>query len=473
MTATPLRQDNKDTYEYFGAPLYTYSLRQGIEDGFLAPYRVHRILTTVDAAGWRPEAGQVDERGNEIPDQLYTTPNFEKDVVLRQRTDAIAKHITTFLKDDPYAKTIVFCVDQEHAENMRAALSKCNPDLMKNDPNYVCRIVSDEGDIGKGHLGRFKDVETISPIIVTTSQMLTTGVDVPTCKNVAIVRNIGSMTEFKQIIGRGTRVRDDYGKLYFNILDYTGAATRLFADPDFDGDPVFVKKVSINDEGETTEEVIETSIGQEIVPEMLDTRVEDHKDIVDETPQGPKKYYVDGGTVEIGVNVVFDLDADGNRLRMVKLTEYAGEKVKTLWRTPEELRDAWMDLERRQEIVDELAKRGIEFESLADAAKMPDADPFDLLCHFAFQSTVRTRKDRAAKLKEAPSAFLGKYGTSARAVLSAMLDKYADHGTEQFSIPEILEVPPISEYGNVSEIVSFFGGVQQLRSAVNEMQQLL
>src|ERR1035438_2481028 len=155
--------------------------------------------------------------------------------------------------------------------------------------------------------------------------MLTTGVDVPTCRNVAIVRNVGSMTEFKQIIGRGTRVRDDYGKLYFNILDYTGAATRLFADPDFDGDPVFVKKVSINDEGETTEEVTE-SIAQKIVPEMLDTRVEDHKDIVDETPQGPKKYYVDGGTVEIGVNVVFDLDADGNRLRMVKLTEYAGEK---------------------------------------------------------------------------------------------------------------------------------------------------
>ena len=158
---------------------------------------------------------------------------------------------------------------------------------------------------------------------------------------------------------------------------------------------------------------------------------------------------------------------------MVKLTEYAGEKVKTLWRTPEELRDAWMDLERRQEIVDELAKRGMEFESLADAAKMPDADPFDLLCHFAFQSPVRTRKDRAAKLKDNPAAFLGRYGNGARAVLSAMLDKYADHGTEQFSIPEILEVPPISEYGNVSEIVSYFGGVQQLRSAVNEMQRLL
>ena len=473
MTATPLRKDNKDTYDYFGAPLYTYSLRQGIEDGFLAPYRVHRILTTVDAAGWRPEAGQVDEHGNEIPDQLYTTPNFEKDIVLRQRTEAIAHHITSFLKDDPYAKTIVFCVDQEHAENMRAGLSKCNPDLMHKHPDYVCRIVSDEAEIGKGHLGRFKEVETISPVIATTSQMLTTGVDVPTCKNVAIVRNIGSMTEFKQIIGRGTRVRDDYNKLYFNILDYTGAATRLFADPDFDGDPVFVKKVSINDEGEITGEVTETSIETKIAPETLDDPDHGHTDIVDEAPKGPKKYYVDGGTVEVAANVVFDLDADGKRLRMVKLTEYAGEKVKTLWRTPEELRDAWMDLERRQEIVDELAKRGIEFESLAAAAKMPDADPYDLLCHFAFQSPVRTRRERAAKLKDNPAAFLGKYGNGARAVLSAMLDKYADHGAEQFSIPEILEVPPISEYGNVAEIVSYFGGVQQLRSAVSEMQRLL
>jgi type I restriction enzyme R subunit len=269
-------------------------------------------------------------------------------------------------------------------------------------------------------------------------------------------------------------VKEDFKKLYFNILDYTGAATRLFADPDFDGDPVFVKKVSIDDEGEITEEVTETSIEEKIIPDTFDELDDDgHKDIVDETPKGPKKYYVDGGTVEVAANVVFELDADGKRLRMVKLTEYTGEKVKTLWRTPEELRDAWVDLERRREIAEELAKRGIEFESLAEAAKMPDADPFDLLCHFAFQSTVRTRKERAAKLKDNPAAFLGKYGSSARAVLSAMLDKYADHGAEQFSIPEILEVPPISEYGNVAEIVNYFGGVQQLRSAVSEMQRLL
>jgi type I restriction enzyme R subunit len=258
MTATPLRNDNKDTYLYFGDPLYTYSLRQGIEDGFLAPYRVHRILTTVDAAGWRPEAGETDRYDRAVPDQLYMTPNFEKDVVLKGRTEAIAKHLTNFIKDDPFAKTIVFCVDQEHAENMRAALSRCNPDLIKKYPDYVCRVVSDEGDVGKGHLGRFKEIETTTPVIVTTSQMLTTGVDVQTCKNVAIVRNINSMTEFKQIIGRGTRVREDYGKLYFNILDYTGAATRNFADPSFDGDPAFVTNVDINNEGEE----IRTTLGE-------------------------------------------------------------------------------------------------------------------------------------------------------------------------------------------------------------------
>jgi type I restriction enzyme R subunit len=475
MTATPLRKDNKDTYEYFGTPLYTYSLRQGIEDGFLAPYRLHRILTSVDAAGWRPEAGQVDEHGNAIPDKLYMTPNFEKDVVLRQRTDAIARHITSFLKDDPYAKTIVFCVDQEHAENMRAALSRANPELMLKHPDYVCRIVSDEGDIGKGHLGRFKDVETITPVIATSSQMLTTGVDVPTCKNVVIVRNIGSMTEFKQIIGRGTRVRDDYGKLYFNILDYTGAATQLFADPKFDGDPVIVKRIEIDDEGGTIGEVTESNT--EGVPEEesttpVEVEVESgHTHIVDPIPEMPKKYYVDGGSIEISANVVFDLDADGTRLRMVKLTEYAGEKVRTLWRTPEELKDAWVDLEQRGVIISELAKRGIDFETLAEVSNLPDADPLDLLCHLAFKAPVRTRKDRAAKLKDA--AFLETFGKEAREILSAMLDKYAEHGSAQFTIPEILEVPPISQYGNVLEIANYFGGVLPLRAAVNEMQRLL
>ena len=232
MTATPQRSDNADTYRYFGPPIYTYSLRQGIDDGFLAPYRVHRIVTTWDAAGWRPSKGELDRFGREIPDDEYHTRDFERTVALRARTEAVAAHLTEFLKStDRYAKTIVFCVDQEHADEMRRALGNRNADLVRAHPDYACRVTAAEGDIGRGHLSSFQDVERRTPVILTTSQMLTTGVDAPTVQNVVLVRVINSLTDFKQIIGRGTRVRDDYGKLFFSILDYTGSATRLFADP--------------------------------------------------------------------------------------------------------------------------------------------------------------------------------------------------------------------------------------------------
>jgi type I restriction enzyme R subunit len=217
-----------DTYLYFGSPIYEYSLRQGIDDGFLAPYRVHRVITEWDAAGWRPSKNGVDRYGRPIPDDEYQTKDFERIVALRARTQSIARHLTDFLKKtDRFAKTIVFCVDQEHASEMRAALSNLNSDLVARYPDYVCRVTADEGDIGRGHLGRFQDVDTQVPAILTTSQLLTTGVDVPTCKNVVLARVVGSMSEFKQIIGRGSRVRDDYGKLWFNIIDYTGRPSRL------------------------------------------------------------------------------------------------------------------------------------------------------------------------------------------------------------------------------------------------------
>jgi type I restriction enzyme R subunit len=312
-------------------------------------------------------------------------------------------------------------------------------------------------------------------VIVTTSQMLTTGVDVPTCRNVAIVRNIGSMTEFKQIIGRGTRVRDDYGKLYFNIIDYTGAATRLFADPEFDGDPVCVTKADINENGEETIVATAEEKAYQETHELIhdDPSLTGPTSLIDPPPAPPRKYYIDDHPVEIAGTVVWDLDAEGRRLRMVKLTDYAGEKVRTIWRNADELRATWMDIERRNEVIAELEKRGIEIHALADAANQPDADPFDLLCHLAFQSPLRTRKDRAARLKDDPAAFLGKYGKEAREILNALLDKYADHGTEQFVMPDILEVPPISQYGSFPEIVNYFGGVQQLKSAVSEMQRQL
>jgi type I restriction enzyme R subunit len=239
-----------DTYLYFGNPVYTYSLKQGIDDGFLAPYRVHRIVTQWDAAGWRPSKDDLDRYGREIPDEVYTTADFERRVALRARTQAVARHLTDFLKKtDRFAKTIVFCVDQEHASEMRTALNNLNADLVQQFPDYVCRVTADEGDIGRGHMQRFQDVETRTPVILTTSQLLTTGLDAPTCRNVVLVRLINSMVEFKQIIGRGTRVRDDYGKLWFNILDYTGTATRNFADPAFDGDPAFATQEEIDEHG--------------------------------------------------------------------------------------------------------------------------------------------------------------------------------------------------------------------------------
>ncbi len=474
MTATPLRDDNRDTYAYFGNPLYTYSLRQGIEDGFLAPYRVHRVVTSYDATGWRPGMGEQDRYGREIPDGEYQTRDFERVVALRARTEAIARHLTDFLKrTDRFAKTIVFCVDQEHADEMRRALANLNSDLVQQHPNYVCRVTADEGDIGRGHLGRFQDVETETPVILTTSQLLTTGVDMPTCKNVVLARVVGSMTEFKQIIGRGTRVRADYGKLFFTILDYTGSATRLFADPDFDGEPALATELTMDEEGETvpgTEEVVQPE--EAVAEDEAETVPTGELDFGDEVAE-PRKFYVDGGQVVIVHEVVHELDTDGRRLRVVKFTEYAGEKVRTLYRSAAELRDQWSDPDRRREIIEALEERGIGFDELAAAAGQPDADPFDLLCYLAFNAPLRTRRERAERLRRERKDFFDQYGPEARAILNELLEKYAEHGTAQFVLPDVLEVPPISARGNVREIAEHFGGTEQLAEAVYRLQSLL
>jgi type I restriction enzyme R subunit len=474
MTATPLREDNRDTYAYFGNPLYTYSLRQGIDDGFLAPYRVHRVITAWDAAGWRPSQGDLDRYGRPIPDEEYHTKDFERIVALRARTEAVACHLTGFLKKtDRFAKTIVFCVDQEHADEMRRALNNFNADLVQQYPDYVCRVTADEAQIGRGHLGRFQELETTTPVILTTSQLLTTGVDAPTCKNIVLARVVGSMTDFKQMIGRGTRVRDDYGKLYFSILDYTGSATRLFADPDFDGDPALITEEKVDETGATIPKTYE------IVAEDL-TIVADSADgeyvtpeISDNSEGERRKYYFDGGRVEIAAHLVYELDPDGKQLRVVKFSEYAGEKVRTLYPSAAELRRQWADPERRSEIIDRLAERGVDFDELATASNQPEADPFDLLCHVAFNAPLRTRRERADRLRREKKDFFDKYGSEARAVLNELLEKYAEHGTAQFVLPDVLHVPPISERGNVMEIASMFGGPEKLKDAVNELQTLL
>ena len=472
MTATPLRGENRDTYLYFGNPVYTYSLREGIDDGFLAPYRVHRVVTQWDAAGWRPSKDDLDRYGREIPDEVYTTADFERRVALRARTQAVARHLTDFLKKtDRFAKTIVFCVDQEHASEMRTALNNLNSDLVQQYPDYVCRVTADEGDIGRGHMQRFQDVETRTPVILTTSQLLTTGLDAPTCRNVVLVRLVNSMVEFKQIIGRGTRVRDDYGKLWFNILDYTGTATRNFADPAFDGDPAFATQEEIDEYGKVKE--IEVITPEEPEDERGEINEPPDVVIVDGLPPDRRKFYYDGGQVEIAAELVHELDADGKQLRVVKLTDYTGEKVRSLFARAEDLRVRWADAGQRADIIQQLAERGIDFPTVAAQAGKPEADPFDLLCHLAFNAPVLTRRQRADRLKQQHVAFFKFFAPEAREILDDLLEKYASGGELQFTLPDVLKVRPISDHGNVNEIIGKFGGADQLRNAVNQLQSLL
>lgn len=475
ITATPLREDNRDTYRYFGNPIYTYSLKQGVEDGFLAPYRVHRVVPSVDATGWRPSPGELDRYGREIPDGEYSTKDFETIISLKIRTEAIAKHLTDYLqKTNRFDKTIVFCVDQEHAEDMRKALNNFNSDIVKKYPDYVCRVVSEEGDIGRGHLSRFQELETETPAILTTSKLLTTGVDIPTCKNVVIVKVINSMTDFKQTIGRGTRVRDDYGKLYFTILDYTGSATRLFADPEFDGEPALITEEEINNRGD----VVGTPTS--IVPQKIEEYITEIgfsggviSDNIDTADKPPRKYYVDGGSVEIVADFVYELDADGKKLRVVKLIDYTGEKIRQIFTSAAELRSKWSIAEERATIIETLAEKGISLEDLIVASGDPDVDPFDLLCNLAFNLPKRSRRERAEFIKKEKKDFFERYGTDARQILNEILDKYIEHGTAQFKIPDILKIDPIARHGNVIEIADKFGGAERLREAVYEMQNLL
>jgi type I restriction enzyme R subunit len=475
ITATPLREDNRDTYRYFGNPIYSYSLKQGIEDGFLAPYKVHRVVSSVDAAGWRPTKGELDRFGREVPDGEYTTKDFENIVALRARTEAIARHLSDFLKKtDRFGKTIVFCVDQEHAEEMRKALNNLNVDLVKVHPDYVCRVVSEEGDIGRGHLSRFQELETETPVILTTSKLLSTGVDMPTCKNVVLVKVINSMTDFKQIIGRGTRVRDDYGKLYFTILDYTGSATKLFADPDFDGEPALITEEEMNEQGEVVkEESCSPSTDEQYSETIAGCGESTISEILDSPERKPRKYYVDGGSVEIVADMVYELGADGKKLRMVRLTDYTGEKVREIFTSAAELRSKWSNADERATIIEALAEKGISLEELIETSGDPEVDPFDLLCNLAFNAPRRSRRERAERLKKERQDFLDKYGTDARQVLDEILNKYIDHGTPQFKIPDILKIDPIVRHGNVIEISTKFGGAENLRQALSEMQALL
>ncbi|MEH1998940.1 MAG: DEAD/DEAH box helicase family protein [Nostoc sp.] len=474
LTATPLRDDNVDTYRYFGNPLYTYSLKQGINDGFLAPYRVYRVTTRSDKDGWRASAGEIDRYGREIPEEVYQTPDFERKLVRKARTKAIAQHITDFLKStNRYAKTIVFCVDEEHVKTMIKELRNLNTDITKDNHDYISRITSDAGDVGKGHLYKFKDVLDETHIIAVTAKLLTTGVDVPTCKNVVLARVIRSMTDFKQIIGRGTRVREERGKLSFNIIDYTNS-TVLFEDRDFDGEPALINKSEIDDSGNVIAESEQEFESAEAEEEEFE---EDEKagfwGLPEDDEEPPRKFYVDGGTEEIVEEKIYDLDTD-NKLRVSQLIDYTREQVRILYRSTLEVQQRWVDPQGRSQIIDLLADNGIDFEDLKKLSNQPDADPFDLLCHIAFDAPVVTCKQRAESLRHRNLDFFQQYGEDARAILEIILDKYAQKGVDEFNIPTTFKANrDFDKYGNVAEIAQRFGGVQQLRDAVQQLQNLL
>ncbi|MBI5944192.1 MAG: DEAD/DEAH box helicase family protein [Chloroflexi bacterium] len=472
MTATPKRNDNVDTYEYFGEPIYTYSLKQGIEDGFLAPYRVYRVIPDVDASGLQIDPGVLDRFGREIPADLYGTKDFERVVSLLARTEVVAKHLTVYLKrTNRFDKTIVFCVDQEHALDMRIALNNANADLSKIHLYYVERVVSEEGSVGRGHLDNFQDPEKEVPVILTTSQMLTTGVDAPTCRNVVLFRTINSMTEFKQIIGRGTRVSEEHGKFWFTILDYVGA-TQLFYDPKFDGDPVRVTKTEIDSEGNETR--VEDSEEGTLQPEQ-----DPHPSPL---PQGegvrvgelPRKYYLDNVHVYIAGEQAFELDPDGNVLKTVEFTDYVTQNIRRLNLTAEHLRQVWTQTEQRREILDQLRARGIDPDHLAHVTHHEEADALDLLLHVAYNAPLVSRRERAEKLRQKKANFFNTFTPAAREILDTLLEKYADYGIGEFDqLPRVLQVSPFDQYGTTHDIYRLFGGAEKLLQAVDELQKFL
>jgi type I restriction enzyme R subunit len=476
MTATPKRNDNVDTYDYFGDPIYTYSLRQGIDDGFLAPYRVYRVIPDVDASGLQIDPGVLDRFGREIPPDLYGTRDFERVVSLLARTEVVAKHLTEYLKrTGRFDKTIVFCVDQEHALDTRIALNNANADLTRIHLHYVARVVSDEQAVGRGHLDNFQDPEKETPVILTTSQMLTTGVDAPTCRNIVLFKPISSMIDFKQIIGRGTRVSEEHNKFWFTIIDYVGA-TQLFYDPAFDGDPVRVTKSTIDIEGNETEvqdseEGTLESPHPDPLPVPFGAASQGEGVLIGELP---RKYYLDNVQVYIAGEQAFELDPEGNVLRTIQFTDYVSDNIRRLNLTADHLREDWPKAEQRAEILNQLRSRGIDPDHLAHVTHQEEADALDLLLHVAYNAPLVTRRERAEKLRQKKANFFNTFTPAARDILNSLLEKYADYGIGEFDqLPRVLQISPFDQYGSTYEIYQLFGGAERLRQAVDEMEKYL
>ena len=481
LTATPKETDTASNSEYFGDPVYTYSLKQGIDDGFLAPYRVVRIGLNIDAEGWRPDQGKTDKDGNEVEDRVYNRKDFDRNLVIEERTELVAKKLTEFLKGyDRFAKTIVFCVDIDHAERMRTALAKHNADLVAENYKYIMQITGDN-DEGKRELDNFINPEERYPVIATTSELMTTGVDAQTCKVIVLDANINSMTKFKQIIGRGTRINEEYGKLYFTILDFRNA-TDLFADKNFDGDPIRVKPVTqdedlslvVIEEEEDTVTVLDEATGEEIIFEKAIIRYPDGSQLQgDWIFKDPKVYrekvYVNGVNVSVLISRELHFDQHGRPIT-TSLKDHTKEIIKEQFASLDDFLNKWKNSDRKEAIIAELIDQGVMVEALYEAVDK-QVDLFDLICHLANDKPPMTRKERANNVKK--RNYFTKYGEQARNVLEALLDKYADQGIENMENIQILTVPPISEFGSVTEIIKVFGSREAYDKAINELENEL
>jgi len=474
LTATPKETDTVSNIEYFGDPIYTYSLRQGINDGFLAPYRVIRIGLNIDLEGWRPPKGFLDKNGNPVEDRIYNRTDFDKTLVVDERRKLVARKITEFLKGtDRFSKTIVFCVDIEHAEGMRQELVNANSDLARANSKYVMRITGDS-DEGKRELDNFINPEETYPVIAVTSKLMTTGIDAQTCKVIVLDSNIQSMTEFKQIIGRGTRINEEYGKRYFTILDFRNV-TDLFADPDFDGEPVRIKMSGDDDDLtriETEEEesgvpIVDEETGEEIIiaPEPPDVSIR-------ELPPDyghREKVFVNGIDVTALVSREMYFDHEGKPIT-VSLKDYTREQILGEYSSLDDFLNRWNEADRKEAIIQELEERGVLVEELQKAVNR-ELDIFDIICHVAFDQPPLTRRERAANVKK--KNYFTRYGGTARAVLDALLDKYADEGIENLETLEVLKVQPFDRFGSPYEIVKEFGGKEKYLAAVRELENAL
>ncbi len=472
LTATPRETNETSNTEYFGDPVYTYSLKQGIDDGFLAPYKVIRVALNVDTEGYRPQQGKTDKDGNLIEDRIYNRRDFDKKLVIDERTDIVAQKTTEYLKGlDRFAKTIIFCVDIDHAERMRNAIAKHNADLVSENHKYVMQITGDN-DEGKRELDNFINPEEVYPVIATTSELMTTGVDAQTCKVIVLDANINSMTKFKQIVGRGTRINEEFDKLYFTILDFRNA-TDNFADPTFDGDPLRVKPITedvdlthiIDEEELDKTPIIDIVTGEEIIIEKPQIRKPENKS---GSQDGKRvKQYINGIDVSVLVSRELYFDSNGKPIT-VSLQDHTKGIIKGKYASLDDFLLIWNQADKKEAIIKELEEQGILVEALYQAVDR-EVDLFDLICHIAYDQPPLTRKERANNVKK--RNYFTKYEADSRKVLETLLDKYADEGVENIESIEVLRVKPFDNFGSTMEIVNgIFGGRNSYMDAVKELE---